>query len=64
MIAGTYSVLSTGQAVSMHPSTVLFGKKPTCVIFSEVVWTTKQYMVSIAAIEQQWLKEAGAHYYQ
>lgn len=61
--AGTYQVVSTGQPVAMHPSSVLFGKQPSCVVFNEIVWTTKQYMVSVAAVEQQWLREAGPQYF-
>lgn len=63
LLAGTYQVVSTGQPVAMHPSSVLFGKQPTCVVFNEIVWTTKQYMVSVAAVEQQWLREAGSQYF-
>ncbi|DBA69678.1 hypothetical protein WJX79_010671 [Trebouxia sp. C0005] len=61
---GTYQVVSTGQPVAMHPSSVLFGKQPSCVVFNEIVWTTQQYMVAVAAVDQQWLREAGSQYFR
>ncbi|KAL0046865.1 hypothetical protein WJX82_000241 [Trebouxia sp. C0006] len=61
---GTYQVVSTGQPVAMHPSSVLFGKQLSCVVFNEIVWTTKQYMVAVAAVDQQWLREAGSQYFR
>jgi len=63
-LAGTYQVVNTGQPVAMHPSSVLFGKQPSCVVFNEIVWTTKQYMVAVAAVDQQWLREAGSQYFR
>ena len=63
-LAGTYQVVSTGQPVAMHPSSVLFGKQLSCVVFNEIVWTTKQYMVAVAAVDQQWLREAGSQYFR
>lgn len=62
--AGTYQVITSGQVVGLHPSSVLFGTKPSCVVFNEIVWTTKQYMVAVSAVEQQWLRERGSNYYQ
>lgn len=60
MSAGTYQVVTSGQAVALHPSSVLFGTKPSCVVFDEIVWTTKQYMVAVSTVEQQWLHECGS----
>lgn len=35
--AGSYKVIATGQAVAIHPSSVLAGKKPECIVFNELV---------------------------
>eukprot|EP00983_Pelagomonas_calceolata_P113606 1160003-Pelagomonas_calceolata.AAC.3 len=35
-------VIATGQQVFIHPSSVLIGKKVDCIVFSELVLTTKQ----------------------
>lgn len=63
VFAGTYQVVTSGQAVALHPSSVLFGTKPSCVVFDEIVWTTKQYMVAVSAVEQQWLHECGSTFF-
>ncbi len=40
--AGSYKVIATGQAVAIHPSSVLAGKKPECIVFNELVsWPEK-----------------------
>jgi hypothetical protein len=33
----SYKVIATGQVVFLHPSSVLCGKKPECVVFNELV---------------------------
>jgi ATP-dependent RNA helicase DHX8/PRP22 len=35
-------VIASGQQVFIHPSSVLIGKKVDCIVFSELVLTTKQ----------------------
>ena len=64
LLAGTFQVVSTNQTVAMHPSSVLCAKSPSLVVFNEIVWTTKQYMMTVAAVESQWLQQAGAHFYK
>lgn len=34
---GSYKVIATGQAVTIHPSSVLCGKKAECIVFNELV---------------------------
>ncbi len=34
---GSYKVIATGQAVAIHPSSVLCGKKAECIVFNELV---------------------------
>jgi hypothetical protein len=41
--AGGYRVLATGQAVALHPSSVLCGKRPPCIVFDELLRTTRDY---------------------
>ncbi|CAM6100534.1 unnamed protein product [Calypogeia fissa] len=60
---GTYRALSSGQIVSIHPSSVIFGKKPDCVIFNELVRTTRQYIRSITRIDSLWLAELAPQYF-
>lgn len=50
-------VISSGQQVWLHPSSTLLGKKSPCIVFSELVQTTKAYAREVTAIEEAWLLE-------
>jgi len=43
--------------VYVHPSSVLFRKKPPCVLFSELILTNKLYMRDVTAVEREWLEK-------
>ncbi|KAL6983323.1 Pre-mRNA-splicing factor ATP-dependent RNA helicase DEAH10, partial [Sarracenia purpurea var. burkii] len=60
---GTYRVLSSGQVVQIHPSSVLYRSKPDCVIFDEVIRTTHNYMRNVTRIDYLWLPELAPQYY-
>jgi len=49
--------------VDIHPSSVLFGRRkpPKCVVFAEVVVTTKPYMRGVTAVDARWLVELCPH---
>ncbi|GAX81467.1 hypothetical protein CEUSTIGMA_g8896.t1 [Chlamydomonas eustigma] len=55
---GVYKVITSGQQVWLHPSSTLRGRaKPSCIVFSELVQTTKQYAREVTAIEKSWLPD-------
>ena len=58
---GGFKVLATGQMVFIHPSSVLCGKKPECIVFSELVRTNKAYAREVTALEVPWLVETCPH---
>ncbi|PRW45383.1 ATP-dependent RNA helicase dhx8 isoform A [Chlorella sorokiniana] len=60
---GSYKVIATGQAVAIHPSSVLCGKKAECIVFNELVRTSKQYARDAVAIEAAWLPELAPAYF-
>ncbi|KAH7404667.1 hypothetical protein KP509_15G036900 [Ceratopteris richardii] len=60
---GSYRALSSGQTVSIHPSSVLFGKKPDCLVFNELVYTTRHYIRHITRIDSTWLPELASQYF-
>ncbi|KAL4442503.1 hypothetical protein ABPG77_005087 [Micractinium sp. CCAP 211/92] len=60
---GSYKVIATGQAVAIHPSSVLAGKKPECIVFNELVRTTKQYARDATVVEASWLPELAPAYF-
>lgn len=60
--AAPYRTLRGGQQVFVHPSSVLFplaarNALPECVVFAEILQTSKQYMRTITAIKADWLTE-------
>jgi len=60
---GTYSLFATSQVVHLHPSSALCGKTPACIVFNELVRTTKQYARSVAVVEPAWLVEMAPHFF-
>ncbi|XP_024384968.1 pre-mRNA-splicing factor ATP-dependent RNA helicase DEAH10 isoform X1 [Physcomitrium patens] len=60
---GTYRALASGQSVAIHPSSVLFGQKPDCVVFNELVRTNRSYIRNITRVDSLWLPELAPHYY-
>ncbi|XP_044738353.1 ATP-dependent RNA helicase DHX33-like [Chrysoperla carnea] len=57
-----YVTVDTKTPVHIHPSSVLHGTYPHCVVFSEVVMTTKCYLRTITTINPEWLQEIAPSY--
>lgn len=60
---GSYQVIATGQQVHIHPSSVLSGKKVPCLVFNELVRTTRQYAREVTKIEMGWLPELAPTFF-
>lgn len=54
----SYRTVSTGEAISVHPSSLLFLNK-ACpgIMYTEYVFTTKGYARNVSRIELSWLQE-------
>ncbi|XP_057846134.2 ATP-dependent RNA helicase DEAH12, chloroplastic [Cryptomeria japonica] len=52
-----YDIASTGQQAHLHPSCSLlaFGNKPTWVVFSELLCTTRKFLVCVTVVEEEWV---------
>lgn len=59
----SYQVIATKQIVHLHPSSVLKGKAPEVVVFSELVKTTKQYARDVCRIQARWLPELAPAFF-
>ncbi|KAG2187395.1 hypothetical protein INT44_005083 [Umbelopsis vinacea] len=59
-----YKTLLEGTPVYIHPSSALFNQNPEWVIYHEIVFTTKEYMREVTAIEPKWLTEAAPTFYK
>lgn len=54
---GTYKSISGKQHVHIHPSSVLFGSRPDCIIFHEITLTSKCYLRGVSVVEPSWISE-------
>ncbi|XP_010499046.1 PREDICTED: pre-mRNA-splicing factor ATP-dependent RNA helicase DEAH10-like [Camelina sativa] len=61
---GTYRALESGEIVHIHPTSVLFRAKPECVIFDELMQTSKKYIKNVTRIDPLWLAELAPHHYK
>lgn len=58
-----YRTLKHPQNVDIHPQSALFEQEPKCVVYTDLVMTTKQYMRQVAQIRPEWLTQLAPHYY-
>ncbi|XP_066432942.1 ATP-dependent RNA helicase DHX33 [Eleutherodactylus coqui] len=61
---GTYTTVETHQPVSIHPSSILFHCKPACVIYNELLHTSKCYMRDLCVVDADWLFDAAPEYFR
>ncbi|XP_030042031.1 ATP-dependent RNA helicase DHX33 [Microcaecilia unicolor] len=61
---GTYTTISMRQPVAIHPSSVLFHCKPACVVYNELLHTSKCYMRDLCVVDADWLYEAAPEYFR
>ncbi|SGZ55220.1 CIC11C00000005731 [Sungouiella intermedia] len=58
----SFRTCSTGQLISIHPSSNLFGRpNMDAIMYIEYVYTAKAYGRNCSAIELSWLQEAAPH---
>ena len=49
--------------MAIHPSSVLSNKKPTAIVFDELVHTTRHYARTVTVIDTNWLAELAPHFF-
>lgn len=54
---GTYKTITSKQHVHIHPSSVIFGSRPDCIIFHEITLTSKCYLRGVSVVEASWIQE-------
>lgn len=59
----TYRTMVSNRLVSVHPSSVLFSVKPQppCLLYNELVQTTRTYIRDLMVIDHAWLLELAPH---
>ncbi|KAM2002161.1 hypothetical protein ACFX15_025904 [Malus domestica] len=61
---GRYRTIKYPQTAYIHPSSGLARESPSCVLYHEMVLTTREYMRCVTEIEPKWLLDVAPHYYQ
>ena len=61
---GEYLALASRQKVAIHPSSALFSRRVACVLFNELLYTTKLYMRDLTQIDAEWLPELAPQSFQ
>jgi len=61
---GHYVALDSGQHVHIHPSSVMFRRKPELVTFTEMVATNKTYIRGLTVVSEEWLTEHQPDYFR
>lgn len=56
-------MVASGQTVSIHPSSVLCGKRPQCIVFDELLHTSRAYARTVSSIDPAWLPEIAPAFY-
>ena len=60
---GEYLALSSREVVAIHPSSSLFQRRASCVLFNELLYTAKLYMRDLTQIDAEWLMELAPGMY-
>lgn len=59
-----YKTITTRQLVYIHPSSVLFNSKPTCILYNELVKTNKTYLRDVSVLSANWLLDTNPNYFK
>jgi ATP-dependent RNA helicase DHX8/PRP22 len=50
-------MIGSGQEVSIHPGSALVKRRPPCIVFAELLHTTRDYARDATAVDATWLAE-------
>jgi len=59
-----YRTLVDNQVVYIHPSSAIYQKQPEWLVYHELVFTTKEYMREVCAIDPKWLVEYAPSFFK
>ncbi|KAM1744465.1 hypothetical protein TB2_011078 [Malus domestica] len=59
---GTYRALANGEVVSIHPSSII-RNRPECLIYNELVETSRKFIRNTTRIDFLWLTELAPQFY-
>ena len=61
---GGYRTLVDDHQVYIHPSSSLFNKEPEWVVYHELIFTSKEYMRNVCAINPKWLIDVAPNFFK
>lgn len=53
----TYRMVASGKTVAVHPTSALGRKRPQCIVFAQLIRTTRDYARDVTTIDPAWLPE-------
>jgi len=58
---GHYKTKIGGNLVSVHPTSFMFGRNPApkCVVYTDLLYTTKMYVRGVTQIREEWLSDVS-----
>ncbi len=59
-----FRTLVDNQIVYIHPSSAIYQKQPEWIVYHELVFTTKEYMREVCAIDPKWLVEFAPSFFK
>ena len=62
---GEYNNCRSGMPCFLHPSSALYGLgyTPDYIVYHELVYTSKEYMQCVTAVDPEWLAEMGPMFF-
>ena len=62
---GEYVNCRTGMPCFLHPTSALYGLgyTPDYIVYHELVFTSKEYMQCVTAVDPEWLAELGPMFF-
>lgn len=61
---GSYKTVVDNRIVQIHPASVLQSKKVSCLLYNELVMTSKPYLRDCMIVEESWLSDLVSHFYE
>lgn len=59
---GSYRTTTGNAAVSIHPSSVLYGKQVEAIVYHESIFTTRLWVRGVSRVESQWVREVAPNW--
>lgn len=59
---GSYRTTIGNKAVSIHPASVLYGKKVEAIVYHESIFTSRLWVRGVSRVEGKWIRDVAPHW--